>query len=135
MTLLRVTVPDCIGHHNGGAWTCRESEVSRARLAPWCDPSMGEVGARASFGGSDLHSHMARHSERPHTWFSALLSDVKFLITSSSQNSVASPGWRGSVDRVLTCEPNGCRFDSQSGHMPELLDRSPVGGVREAPTH
>ena len=39
------------------------------------------------------------------------------------------PGWCGSVDWVPTCEPKGLRFDSQSGHMPGLRARSPVGGV------
>ena len=30
---------------------------------------------------------------------------------------------------VLVCEPKGCRFDYQSGHMPGLWARSPIGGV------
>ena len=33
------------------------------------------------------------------------------------------------------CEPMGHQFDSQSGHMPGLQTRSPVGGMREATTH
>ena len=33
------------------------------------------------------------------------------------------------------CEPMGCWFESQSGHMPGLRARSPVEGVREATTH
>ena len=33
------------------------------------------------------------------------------------------------------CEPKGRQFNSQSGHMPGLLARSPVGGTREATTH
>ena len=37
--------------------------------------------------------------------------------------------------RVLVCEPTGCWFDSQSGHMPGLQARSPDGGVQEATTH
>ena len=45
------------------------------------------------------------------------------------------PGWCGSVDWVLACKPEGHWFDSQSGHMPELQARSPVGGVQEATTH
>ena len=32
-------------------------------------------------------------------------------------------------------EPKGRRFDSESGHMPGLRTRSPVGGVQEATTH
>ena len=43
-------------------------------------------------------------------------------------------GWCGSVDWVQACEPKGCWFDSQSGHMPGLLARSPVGGMRKATT-
>lgn len=52
---------------------------------------MRDISARASFEGSDLCSHMAGRSERPHIWFRALASDVKFLITLNSENSVASP--------------------------------------------
>ena len=36
------------------------------------------------------------------------------------------------IEWVPACEPKGCRFNSQSGHMPELWARSPVGGVQEA---
>ena len=32
----------------------------------------------------------------------------------------------------VACEPKGCWFNSQSGHMPGLRARSPVGGKREA---
>ena len=45
------------------------------------------------------------------------------------------PGWCGSVDLVLAWEPKGHRFDSQSGYMPGLQVRSPVGGAQEATTH
>ena len=45
------------------------------------------------------------------------------------------PGWCGSVDWVLACKPKGVQFDSQSGHMPGLWARSPVGGTWEATTH
>ena len=45
------------------------------------------------------------------------------------------PGWCGSVDWVPACEPKGCWFDSQSGHMPGLWARSPVGGTWEATMH
>ena len=37
------------------------------------------------------------------------------------------PGWCGSVDWVPACKPKGCRFNSQSGHMPGLQARSAVG--------
>ena len=46
-----------------------------------------------------------------------------------------SPGWCGSVDRALACEPKGRWFDSQSGHMPGLWTRSLVGIIQEATTH
>ena len=41
-----------------------------------------------------------------------------------------SPGWCVSVDWGLACEPKGYQFASQSGHMPGLQTRSPVGGVQ-----
>ena len=39
------------------------------------------------------------------------------------------------MDWELACEPRGYRFDSQSGHMPGLWVKSPMGGVRGATTH
>ena len=45
-----------------------------------------------------------------------------------------SPGWCGSVDWVTAWEPKGCWFNSQSGHMPRLQARSPVGNAQEATT-
>ena len=50
-------------------------------------------------------------------------------------HNVNSPGWCGSVDCVPACETKGHWFDSQSGHMPGLWVRSPVGGAWEATTH
>ena len=47
----------------------------------------------------------------------------------------SSPGWCGSVDWVLDWETKGHWFNSQSGHMPGLQARSPVGGVWEATTY
>ena len=38
------------------------------------------------------------------------------------------PGWCGSVDWALACEPKGRWFDSQSGHMPGLQVRFPGVG-------
>ena len=52
----------------------------------------------------------------------------------SSELTVICPGWCGSVDWALACKPKGHWFNSQSGHMPGLQARSPVGGVREATT-
>ena len=57
---------------------------------------------------------------------------VSFLLI---WNRLCCPGWCGSVDWVLACEPKGHWFDSQSGHMPGLRARSPAGGVREATIH
>ena len=37
------------------------------------------------------------------------------------------PGWCGSVNWVLTCGWKGHRFNSQSGHMPELQAETPAG--------
>ena len=47
----------------------------------------------------------------------------------------SGPGWRGSIYWMMACEPKDHRFDSQSGHMPGLWARSPVGGVQEATTY
>ena len=44
------------------------------------------------------------------------------------------PGWCGAVGWMPACELKGHWFDSQSGHMPGLQARSPVGGAREATT-
>ena len=49
--------------------------------------------------------------------------------------SAGGSGWCGSVDSVQVCEPKGCRFNSQSNHMPGLWARSPAGGVIEATAH
>ena len=43
---------------------------------------------------------------------------------------LSRPGWCGSVDWVLACEPKGCWFNSWSGHMPALQARSTSGGVQ-----
>ena len=40
-----------------------------------------------------------------------------------------------SLDSVPACEPKDRQFDSQSGHMPGLQARIPVGGTWEATTH
>ena len=39
------------------------------------------------------------------------------------------------VDWVPACEPKGHQFNSQSGHIPGLQARSPVGGAWEATAH
>ena len=48
---------------------------------------------------------------------------------------VLCPGWCGSVYWVWACEPKHRQFYSQSGHMPGLQARSPVGGVCERKPH
>ena len=55
--------------------------------------------------------------------------------STSSEESGGFPGWCSSVDWVPACEPKGCRFDSQSGHIPGVWARSQVGGAWEATTH
>ena len=42
------------------------------------------------------------------------------------------PGWRSLVDWAQAYQPKGHQFNSQLGHIPELLARSPVGGEQEA---
>ena len=56
-------------------------------------------------------------------------------LNNNKKNNYFGPGWCGSVHWVWACKPNGRQFDSQSGHMPGLLGRSPVRGAREATTH
>ena len=50
------------------------------------------------------------------------------------KNAISS-GWYSSVDWAWACEPNGCWFGSQSGHMPGLQARSPVGSAWGVTTH
>ena len=53
---------------------------------------------------------------------------VKQVILFYCKTRKHSPGWCDSVDWVLACEPKGCWFESQSGHMPELRATSLVWG-------
>ena len=46
----------------------------------------------------------------------------------------SGPGWCDSGDWAPACKPKGCWFNSQSGHMPGLQARSPIGGTCEATT-
>ena len=57
------------------------------------------------------------------------------LLIDSLKIAITSSGWCGSVGWALACKPKGHWFDSQSGHMPGLQARSPVGGTQEATTH
>ena len=66
--------------------------------------------------------------------------DIKFLKLSSTtvpfQKTQDSPWlvWLSGLSAGLrtACKLRGCRFYSQSGHMPVLWAKSPVGGVGEA---
>ena len=74
----------------------------------------------------------------PHNYlrFGLILFVAKFIFSVFNQNAWKnSPGWCGSVDWSPACEPSGCWFDSQSGHMPGLQTRSPVGDSWEGTTH
>ena len=50
------------------------------------------------------------------------------MVTSSAKIT-GEPGWCGSVDWVLACEPKCHWLDSQSGHVPGLQAGSPAGGM------
>ena len=65
------------------------------------------------------------------SWF--IKSKNSFILMLKS--TVFCPGWCGSVDWTPAWEPKGHQFNSQSGHMPRLQARSPVGGAQEATTH
>ena len=47
----------------------------------------------------------------------------------------SGPGLCGSVDWAPACELKDLQFDSQSGHVPGLQARSPVGTTWEVTTH
>ena len=57
---------------------------------------------------------------------------IMVVLTRKERNCSA---WCGSVNWAPACEPEGCRVESQSGHMPGLHARSPVGGTQEATTY
>ena len=63
--------------------------------------------------------------------FSPSLSSEPAIFKSRIQKSLLRPDWCGSVGWVLSHEPKGLWFYSQSGHMPGL-QFVPVGGEREA---
>ena len=68
-------------------------------------------------------------------WSSLIYYRVHTKTVQTISKRAFSPGWCGSVDWVLACEPKGCWFDSQSGHMPGLQARFSVGAKWEATTH
>ena len=61
-----------------------------------------------------------------------IFSTSVFFYGKGNKSTCISPGCCGSEDSVLVCETKGCWFDSQSGHMPGLQARSPMGGAQEA---
>ena len=72
-------------------------------------------------GGTLLHCQWKWRWVQP-LWKAVRRYVKKFKIES------ACPGWCGSVDWVLACEPKGYWFDSQSGHMPGLWAQILSGG-------
>ena len=54
----------------------------------------------------------------------------KHRYTGTIWKKINSPGWYGSVDGVLACEPKGHWFDSQSRHNPGLWPVPGRGHVR-----
>ena len=54
---------------------------------------------------------------------------LKWLSFSSTKVWTTRSGWCRSVDWAPACKPKGHWFDSQSGYMPGLRTRSPVGGA------
>ena len=68
-------------------------------------------------------------------WVNWLISGKRSKLDSVFKEWSQGPGWCGSVDWVPACEARGHWFDSQSGHVPGLQARSPVGGAWEATTH
>ena len=79
-------------------------------------------------------SQLSSHRLRKFPTIPSLLK-VCFFFLFKYQECMLGPSWCGSVDWASACEPKGCWFDSQSGHMPVLRARSPVGGAQEATTH
>ena len=69
------------------------------------------------------------------SFISSLMTSICSSSLSLRKNSSFCPGWRGFVDWEPACEPKGHWFNSQSGHIPGLRARSPVGGAREVTTH
>ena len=76
--------------------------------------------------------------QHPTNWANPVRTEANFVFhyvgeakTPIIKTVPLSPGWCGSVDWAPACEPSGCQFDSQSGHMPGLLARSPAGGLWE----
>ena len=60
-----------------------------------------------------------------------LISFIEFSDATMDNIKVEENGSGGcsSVDGVLACKPKGCWFYSQSGHMPGLWSKAPVGGT------
>ena len=86
-----------------------------ARCVPWVAVRLWHLGH--SRGDADLETTL----EKPLGLLTAFKKVQPWLVWLSGSS--------------VGCEPKGRQFNSQSGHMPGLLARSPVGGVQEATTH
>ena len=60
---------------------------------------------------------------------------VGFVETACVTESLIQKAALAGVDWAPACEQKSPWFDSQSGHVPGLRSRSPVGGMQEATTH
>ena len=84
------------------------------------------------WGLGPQHRHVSWLGIEPVTiWFTSLCSvhwPTPGRAKCSLYMTLLSPGWCSSVGWTQACEEKGCKFDSQSGHMPGLWARSPVGG-------
>ena len=58
---------------------------------------------------------------------------TSLIIREMQIKTTMSPGWYGSADWVPACKLRGCCFNSQSGHMPWLQARFPVGLCEKQP--
>ena len=129
-----------IGHPK---WRCQvgrwlfKCEVQKKGLGSWSDSweSWVMIFRAMRVCGVTLGRSSGRElvwplsSKTPNTW------EVFSVELCLSQERYIGPGWCGSVDWVLACEPKGHQFDSQLGHMPGLQARSPMGGAWEATMH
>ena len=70
---------------------------------------------------------MSRRTQRVFSGSGTNLYDDNIIV------NTCCPAWCGLVDSVSDCEPKGLQFISQSGHMPGLWARSPVGMCERQP--
>ena len=122
---LQLTITCCRLPWPSGCCITRLAELSHL-------PCLGGLGWPSDPG---LTWHLGRATTRPGL-FRTILAHACCASCHSicllSKVSSFSVDWCGSVDWVAFCKPKGCQFDSQSGYLPGLQARSPVGGVQEA---